>query len=278
MNRVNKNNPCPVCGKTDWCLIAEDSSACICARISEGGTLVGHKGSGWLHKLTSKPLLPKKYVKPYEPPKPLIGFMTELTMKYHRALPNPQDYAKQLGVSPEALDHLLVGFDGRNYSWPMKNGKGQIIGIRLAPPAGKKFCVKGSQNGLFWPVDVKAATREILFVCEGGSDCAALLDLGFSPVGRPSCNTGFEHLKEIVENNNRTVVIFADKDEAKKRPDGTKFYPGQEGAEQLAKDLKPFVKSIRIIRPPRFKDVREWYRNGATREAILLLVKNARFV
>ena len=31
--RVTKRNPCPVCGKPDWCLISEDGKAAICARI-----------------------------------------------------------------------------------------------------------------------------------------------------------------------------------------------------------------------------------------------------
>ena len=34
--RVNKAHPCPVCGRPDWCLLAEDGSAAICARISDG--------------------------------------------------------------------------------------------------------------------------------------------------------------------------------------------------------------------------------------------------
>ena len=36
MIRVSKQRPCPVCGKPDWCLIARDGSAAICARIAEG--------------------------------------------------------------------------------------------------------------------------------------------------------------------------------------------------------------------------------------------------
>ena len=42
--------PCPVCGKPDWCLVAEDGSAAICARIEEGS--VKRCGdAGWLHIL-----------------------------------------------------------------------------------------------------------------------------------------------------------------------------------------------------------------------------------
>jgi hypothetical protein len=48
--KVNKHNLCPICGKPDWCLISEDGKAVICPRI-KSDTVIGSKGSGWLHKL-----------------------------------------------------------------------------------------------------------------------------------------------------------------------------------------------------------------------------------
>jgi len=56
--RVTKDNPCPVCGKPDWCLTAQDGKAAICARI-ESNRPAGNKGTGWIHRLdTSSPLPP----------------------------------------------------------------------------------------------------------------------------------------------------------------------------------------------------------------------------
>jgi len=50
MQRVNRQRPCPVCGKPDWCLVAPDKSAAICARIEESS--VKRCGdAGWLHIL-----------------------------------------------------------------------------------------------------------------------------------------------------------------------------------------------------------------------------------
>lgn len=50
MIRVNKQRLCPICEKPDWCMVAEDKSAAICARVSEGATKrVGD--AGWLHVL-----------------------------------------------------------------------------------------------------------------------------------------------------------------------------------------------------------------------------------
>ena len=57
--RVNRHNPCPVCDKPDWCLIAQDGKAAICARI-ESDRPAGNKGAGWIHTLGNlMPLLPK---------------------------------------------------------------------------------------------------------------------------------------------------------------------------------------------------------------------------
>lgn len=46
--RVNRHNPCPVCGKPDWCMISPDGRSAICARIESP-----HKAgnAGWLHQL-----------------------------------------------------------------------------------------------------------------------------------------------------------------------------------------------------------------------------------
>ncbi len=63
--RVSRRNPCPVCHKPDWCLIARDGTAAICARI-ESDRPVGTKGAGWLHRLTDT----DRRVAPAAPPRP----------------------------------------------------------------------------------------------------------------------------------------------------------------------------------------------------------------
>ena len=42
--RVSRSDPCPICGKPDWCVVAED--AVICARIE---SLKRCGEAGWLH-------------------------------------------------------------------------------------------------------------------------------------------------------------------------------------------------------------------------------------
>jgi hypothetical protein len=61
--RVTRHNRCPVCGKPDWCLVAPDGKAAICARI-ESDKPVGIKGAGWLHMLDSFPPPPPLKIRP----------------------------------------------------------------------------------------------------------------------------------------------------------------------------------------------------------------------
>ena len=280
MNKVKKNNPCPVCGRPDGCLVAEDGSAALCSRI-ESDKLCGEPfAGGWLHKLTDD-YRKAKYVpkrKPPLAPGPVVDW-EKLTEEYHRAFDMGKGCAL-FGVSAMALDDILTGWDPvkKVHTFPMKDGKGNIIGIRLRTLKGKKFSVPGSKHGLFWPLSVKADADELLFFPEGPTDTAALLDLGFSPVGRASCGTGYQYIKAMIEHNNRQVVIPADKDKAKYTPEGKKFFPGYDGALKLARSIKPFVRSVRIIKPPVKKDIRAWYLAGCTRYAVLCLVKNAKFI
>ncbi len=55
--RVKRRNPCPVCGKPDWCLVSQDGKTAICARI-ESDKPAGNKGAGWIHALVNSMPLP----------------------------------------------------------------------------------------------------------------------------------------------------------------------------------------------------------------------------
>ena len=48
--RCNKQSPCPICGKPDWCSLAEDGSFAICMRQADGAHKPTKNG-GWLHVL-----------------------------------------------------------------------------------------------------------------------------------------------------------------------------------------------------------------------------------
>jgi len=48
-HRVSNSEPCPICQHTDWCLVANDGTACICQRV-ESDKPTKNSG-GWVHRL-----------------------------------------------------------------------------------------------------------------------------------------------------------------------------------------------------------------------------------
>jgi hypothetical protein len=191
--------------------------------------------------------------------------------------------AVALGVSVESLRRLRVGWSAKHRAWafPMSNATGMVTGIRLRLPGGKKLSVRGGKEGLFIPEGLPTESPHpsplpkgegtsvsspslstnhyppttTLLIAEGPTDTAALLDLGFDAVGRPSCMGGVKLLIDFVQHKKPTnIVIVADADA-----------PGQRGAESLATVLLAYSQSVRIIAPPSgVKDAREWRRSGAT--------------
>jgi hypothetical protein len=175
----------------------------------------------------------------------------------YRAAVQPQALARlaaSLGVSVESLGRLGIGWALAHRAWtfPMIDTAGAVLGVRLRCPDGRKLSVKGGKEGLFIPAALDGGR---LLIAEGPTDTAALLDLGFSAVGRPSCAGGVRLLVELVKRLAvPEMVIVADSDP-----------PGQRGANNLAAVLLAYCCAVRIIRPPDgIKDARGWKRAGAT--------------
>ena len=262
--RVSKRRPCPVCGKPDWCLFSGEPSnpdAAICGR-TESPKRCGE--GGWLHVLrddgpTWAPWQRSIRVAVRMMSEPVNGKpdVAKLAIDFRQAVkPEALDkLAAALGVSAESLRRLGVGWSANNRTWsfPMQDAAGNVLGIRLRLPGGKKLSVRGGKEGLFLPEGIDA--HGLLLVCEGPTDTAALLDLGFSGVGRPSCTGGVKLLVELVRKLKPSgVVIVADADAA-----------GIGGAERLAAVLVAYCPEVRVIAPPAgVKDAREWKRSGAT--------------
>ena len=162
--------------------------------------------------------------------------------------------AGNLGLSVESLQRFGVGWSVRHRAWtfPMRKAAGDVVGIRLRFPSGRKLSVKGGREGLFIPEGLQPGGR--LLVGEGPTDAAALLDLGFQAVGRPNSSGGVKHLCELVRRlHSADVAIVADSDS-----------PGQRGAELLAATLAAYVPTVKVIAPPDgVKDARQWKRAGA---------------
>jgi hypothetical protein len=139
-----------------------------------------------------------------------------------------------------------------------------VVGIRLRTDSGFKFAVAGSKQGLFSPADLRV--HDHLLVAEGPTDTAALLDLGSSAIGRPSCTGGTGLLVALVGRfRPASAVVVADADE-----------PGLRGAAALAGVLAAYVPDVRVIRPPdRVKDARAWKNAGPSADAVITQISAA---
>ena len=167
--------------------------------------------------------------------------------------------AGQLAVTAASLKRLGVGYYRRteSFSFPMRDGSGQVIGIRTRDPkTGAKRSVFGSRSGLFIPTGIEGDT---LFVAEGATDVAALLDVGLAAVGRPDCHSCKGFLVDFAQRYRPTqIVVVADSDEV-----------GRRGAKSVARRLR-LVAPVHVV-VPSAKDARDWIAAGATRDDLLLL-------
>jgi len=268
--RVTRQNPCPVCKKPDWCGVSDDGVWCVCMRVESGHA---SRNGGWLHRLKDAPPPPRFRPPPVRGKNPLANLAS-----YHAALRMRWDWvwldglALSLGVDMDALERLQPAYDPANmaFAFPMRDGGGAVTGIRLRDMLGHKWAVRGGGDGLFY--DPAMETAPEIAVCEGPTDTAAALTLGLPAVGRPSCSSGVAALIALVRRLGcRKVTVIADHDEAKRRPDGSVWFPGLDGARSLASAIR---RMVRIVVPPA-KDLRSWLNAGATRGDYDALVRSA---
>lgn len=250
--RLRRGEPCPVCDHLEWCLVSRDQppSRAICQRVESKRRW---SDAGWLHVLRDdgrpRPRARSIVI-------PLRGPMRDfsgLAAEYRgRALPSAvARFADHLGVSVMSLERLGLGWDGRNWSFPMSDATGIVRGIRLRTPLGRKFAVTGSKEGLFVPTGLGRC--DPLLVAEGPTDTAAALTLGYDAVGRPSGGSGVRLVVEYVKRHRPpTAVVVADTDEV-----------GLRGARDLANVLACYCREVRVIEPWA-KDLRTWLQAGAT--------------
>jgi phage/plasmid primase-like uncharacterized protein len=159
--------------------------------------------------------------------------------------------AELLGISAKPLERLRVGWaeEYRATTWPMRDPDGRVVGIRLrCPTTARKWAVRGSRAGLFYPCDQKP--ESVLFVAEGPTDTAAVLSLGLRCVGVPSAGGCVDWLVDFIRRiESREVFVIADSDE-----------PGMAGADRVVMAVQSMC-SVNVIHPPA-KDAREWIVSG----------------
>lgn len=164
-------------------------------------------------------------------------------------------WADQLGVSIHSIAHMGATTFGDMLCFPMHDGTGAMCGIRTRTPSGDKRAIAGSKAGVFLP------TLHLDFdpvICEGPTDAAAAIDLGFEPIGRPSCRGQEVHVVDTCKRfAYERVTICADADG-----------PGIEGAKILAQALTASRIGVRLVTCGAHKDLRAWLRAGATRKVV----------
>jgi hypothetical protein len=248
-SRVSKSNPCPICKKPDWCRVFADGWV-ECMRVPSDRPA---KSGGWLHwqgqfSTAASPPLPAR-----------VAALTINATKLHRdwlAETTPAAlvaFAHELGLSVAALEAAGAAWAAPYAAWafPMCDGHGNTLGIRLRANDARKFAVRGSKQGIFI---AKVPPQPWLFVCEGPTDTAAAVDLGLFAVGRPNCCCGGPEITIYARRHHcRRVVVVADNDK-----------PGLDGARKVGAEIKlPFA----VYVPPA-KDLREFVRLGGTRALI----------
>jgi len=263
--RVTKGNPCPVCGHSKWCMISSDGAVCRCKHTSEGSykTVEGQDGPGYYHRLSGDIKPPS--VQPEI--KPLTNDELNAIHRECQAVINESqldELAGQLKVKTETLKRFKVGYSVANFAFciPEVDHTGQLKGLQYRhETSGKKWCERGSKRGLYIPDDL---TSGALLVCEGFSDTAAALDMGFSAIGRNNCS---DHSPDLImflkqRSNNDKIVVVADSDKQ-----------GFNGAEKLADELLNYnLRANVLLLPPNFHDLREWYNSGGNRESVQELI------
>lgn len=265
--RVTRARQCPVCKHGDWCGITPDGRLVCCMRVQSDKPA---RNGGWIHSLDSAAPMPVAYRKPPPPPRAIDAARIWRRWYGSTSREMRDKHAESLGADPLALEALGAAWapEHKAWAWPMHDGAGAICGIRLRAESGEKWAVKGSKSGLFM-TNTQPPPGVPVMICEGPTDTAAALTLGYHALGRPSCLGNADTIKATLARWGATrVIIMADKDE-KRKPTGERWSPGQDGALRLAADLR--LNYLLLIPPS--KDIRQWLRDGVTREDVDTLIR-----
>ena len=274
-SRVSRHEPCPVCGRQDYCTRTLDGTAVKCMRVKSAKQVIDKGGGvGWIHSLTNP--LP-----PLPPPKPVVvkADWTEeckAMFQHKKACQKRHEVAEKLSVSVKSLEMLRVGigwdeWNGAEFSsWPSRDSAGRCIGYLRRYSDGSKRTNQGGSTGLFYTPGWLRNSGP-LWIVEGGSDVAACESAGLAAIGRASNTYGGGWIRKMIEGSStkKRVFVVGERDEAPDRRgltagcpkdcDGCALcWPGLFGAKRVAAELS--VSWVMVSKP--YKDMRELLTSG----------------
>jgi hypothetical protein len=247
--RVTREKVCPVCKHGDWCRVFDDGWA-ECMRVRSDKPA---RSGGWMHRVADGG---RRAFAQALPPRRAPASINATSM--HRAwlagttAEALAAFAASLGLAAASVAALSAAWAPPHAAWafPMCDGYGNIVGIRLRNERGK-FAVRGSRQGIFLAA---VPAQKTLFVCEGPTDTAAAVELGLFAAGRPNCCCGGLDVRTYARRHKcAKAVVVSDNDK-----------PGLDGARKVGAELRmPYA----VYVPPA-KDLREFVRLGGTRAMI----------
>jgi hypothetical protein len=259
-----KESPCPACKHHDW-QCRQGEKMFICMRVESKRPA---KSGGWYHFYDEEhPYIPQRPANRSIPSVVDLGAMLA-RWRMNTSPAQIESLAGQLGVTVSSLRTLGCCWADKHNAWafPMHDSNRNVIGIRLRNNDGKKWAVIGGKGGLFTPS--AEHWQDTVFLPEGPTDTAALISMGFYAWGRPNCMAGNEIIKEAVKLYHiRKAVIVSDNDELKQVGDKEQR-PGLVGAKKLKSEIG--IKSVIFIPPT--KDIRDYLKNGATKEMVMTII------
>jgi hypothetical protein len=172
--------------------------------------------------------------------------------------------ARPWNISPYNMSLLQWGWDDELScdTFPMRNERDEITGIHRRWKNGNKGML--GNLGLFIP-RLNWKHDEPLYITEGVSDLAVILEMNRQGIGRPNANSCVEMLIQwlCLHGWKGEIILIADNDQT-----------GQDGAEELYRQLynvpleeggKAF--SIEMRTPPT-KDLRQMYETQGKKETL----------
>lgn len=161
-------------------------------------------------------------------------------------------YAERFGVQSSGWPTCHV--------FPERDGEGRIVGLGQRLADGTKRSAAGGHRGLTIPDGWRHGQGPI-WIVEGPTDTAAMLDMSLRTIGRPSNLGGAAHLARLFRDLpvGTEVIVVGENDERER--DGERIWPGRDGAVRVSAQLAASCSHLRVswcLPPDRAKDVRAW--------------------